>query len=198
MLLQTVLQPYLGEIVNQCLNMSNRVEDPTPYYYILKSLFRAISGSKGEMLYREVAPSLQSLLINLNKLMVCHAPLLAAYSETILIAFLQDGTQHPQHRDYFAELCLTVPFRLSALTPFLPHLGRAVVWATESTNELFQHSLRILELCIDNLPTETLDNFLEPIRTDVINALFKHASARDREAQAIQAYRLLGKLGGMS
>ena len=68
-----MLQPHLADIVNHCLILSMKSEEPTNYLQILRLLFRSINGVKNDVLYREFQPLLQPLLIGLNKLMVCRA-----------------------------------------------------------------------------------------------------------------------------
>ena len=103
----------------------------------------------------------------------------------------------PILRDLAVELCLTVPFRLSTLVPYLHHLARPLVTALESTTELFTQGNRILDLCIDNLASENLEQFMEPIKSELVSALFKHASSKEKENSSIAAAKTLGKLGGL-
>ena len=89
-----------------------------------------------------------------------------------------------------------MPFRLSALVPFLPYLARALVGALDTTTDLFNQGVRLLELCVESLSSEALENFIEPIRSELMGALYKHAASKDRETSAVFALRQLGKLGG--
>ena len=58
----------------------------------------------------------------------------------------------------FAELCFTVPVRLTALIPYLGLLMKPLIVALNSTNgELITQGLRMLELLIDNLYPDYLN-----------------------------------------
>ncbi len=55
--------------------------------------------------------------------------------------------------------------------------------------------LRTLELCVDNLQPDFLYDHIQPVRTDLIQGLWRTLrSPNDSIAHA--AYRVLGKLGG--
>ncbi len=80
-----MLQPYLSDIVNQCLTLAMKSEDPNNYFLLLRALFRSINGVKCEILYRELQPMLPTLLIGLNKLQVAECTMyFVYYSKKIL------------------------------------------------------------------------------------------------------------------
>ena len=108
---------------------------------------------------------------------------------------LQTGL-HKQHlKDLFVELCLTVPVRLSSLLPYLPMLMDPLVSALNGSPTLVSQGLRTLELCVENLQPDFLYDNIQPVRTDLIQGLWRTLrSPNDTIAQA--AYRVLGKLGG--
>ena len=99
------------------------------------------------------------------------------------------------------ELCLTVPVRLSALLPYLHYLMRPLVLALKSKTERVSQGLRTLELCIDNLSPEFLSPIIEPIRPELMGALWRHlqpstVSNPRQPRHGPTTLRLLGKLGG--
>lgn len=56
---ERMLRPHLQTIVLSCLRYTTRVKDPTNYYFLLRALFRSISGGKFESSYkvRRCSPS---------------------------------------------------------------------------------------------------------------------------------------------
>ena len=151
---ETILQPYLEKIINNCLKFAAEMKESENYFILLKTLFRSIGG-KSEQLYKEFLPQLSSILKGLNK--------------------LQNSSFKKEMRDLFAELCLTVPVRLSALLPHLSLLMNPLVVALNSkNNELVLHGLRTLELCVDNLSPNYLEPFLSRVNNELLFALWKH------------------------
>lgn len=49
---ERMLRPHLQTIVLSCLRYTTRVKDPTNYYFLLRALFRSISGGKFESSYK--------------------------------------------------------------------------------------------------------------------------------------------------
>ncbi|RUP49800.1 hypothetical protein BC936DRAFT_141434 [Jimgerdemannia flammicorona] len=174
---ETILQPYLGNIIMSCLKLSAKAKEPSNYFLLLRALFRSIGGGRFELLYKEVLPLLQVLLENLNSLLTL---------------------AHKQNmRELFVELCLTVPVRLSALLPYLPYLMKPLVLALQAGPDLVSQGLRTLELCIDNLTQDFLDPIMAPVINDLMNALWKHLQPLPYNPQhSHAAMRILGKLGG--
>jgi transformation/transcription domain-associated protein len=110
---------------------------------------------------------------------------------------LQLRVTRSQLRDLLVELCLTVPVRLSALLPYLHYLMRPLVLALRSSDELVSQGLRTLELCIDNLTPEFLDPVIEPVRQELMYALWSHMKPRSAATQhGEKTLRILGKLAG--
>ncbi|KAG1250778.1 hypothetical protein G6F68_012630 [Rhizopus microsporus] len=128
---ETILQPYLANLVMSCFKLASKAKEPANYFLLLRSLFKSIGGGRFEMLYKEVSPLLQAILENLNALIS-----LAHKTEM---------------RNLFVELCLAVPVRLSTLLPYLPFLMRPLVTALQADQDLVSQGLRTMELCNDNL-----------------------------------------------
>lgn len=76
-------------------------------------------------------------------------------------------------KDLFVELCLTVPVRLSSLLPYLPMLMDPLVSALNGSPTLISQGLRTLELCVDNLQPEFLYEHIQPVRADLMQALWR-------------------------
>ncbi|GAB6032800.1 hypothetical protein CHUAL_012003 [Chamberlinius hualienensis] len=172
---EQMLKPHLHQIVNNSMEMAMSAKEPYNYYLLLRALFRSIGGGSHDQLYQEFLPLLPSLLQGLNS--------------------LQSGL-HKQHmKDLFVELCLTVPVRLSSLLPYLPMLMDPLVSALNGSPTLVSQGLRTLELCVDNLQPDFLYEHIQPVRAELMQALWRtlHNSA-DANAQA--AFRVLGKFGG--
>ena len=98
-------------------------------------------------------------------------------------------------KDLFVELCLTVPVRLSSLLPYLPMLMDPLVSALNGSQTLVNQGLRTLELCVDNLQPDFLYEHIQPVRAELMQALWR--TLRNPNDQiAHVAFRVLGKFGG--
>lgn len=108
---------------------------------------------------------------------------------------LQSGL-HKQHmKDLFVELCLTVPVRLSSLLPYLPMLMDPLVSALNGSQTLISQGLRTLELCVDNLQPDFLYDHIQPVRAELMQALWR-CMRNPPDSVAHAAFRVLGKFGG--
>jgi len=87
------------------------------------------------------------------------------------------------------ELCLTVPVRLSSLLPYLPMLMDPLVSALNGSSTLIPQGLRTLELCVDNLQPEFLYEHIQPVRADLMQALWRTVRTAN-DATAVVAFRL--------
>ena len=85
-------------------------------------------------------------------------------------------------------------------TRYLHLLMRPLVLALQSDNELVSQGLRTLELCVDNLSPLYLAPIIEPVKVDLMNALWGHMQTGGSSGSSVHtgvvAFRLLGKLGG--
>lgn len=172
---EQMLRPHLHQIVNRSMELAMSAKEPYNYFLLLRALFRSIGGGCHDLLYQEFLPLLPTLLAGLN----C----------------LQSGL-HKQHmKDLFVELCLTVPVRLSSLLPYLPMLMDPLVSALNGSPTLISQGLRTLELCVDNLQPDFLYEHIQPVRADLMQALWR--TLRNPQDQVAHvAFRVLGKFGG--
>lgn len=172
---EQMLKPHLHQIVNKSMELAMSAKEPYNYFLLLRALFRSIGGGSHDLLYQEFLPLLPTLLQGLNS--------------------LQSGL-HKQHmKDLFVELCLTVPVRLSSLLPYLPMLMDPLVSALNGSQTLISQGLRTLELCVDNLQPDFLYEHIQPVRAELMQALWKTLrNPNDNTAQV--AFRVLGKFGG--
>lgn len=169
-----MLRPHLHNIVIRSMELAMTAKEPYNYFLLLRALFRSIGGGSHDLLYQEFLPLLPNLLEGLNR--------------------LQSGF-HKQHmKDLFVELCLTVPVRLSSLLPYLPMLMDPLVSALNGSHTLISQGLRTLELCVDNLQPDFLYDHIQPVRADLMQALWRTLRNQDSAAQV--AFRVLGKFGG--
>lgn len=172
-----VLLPHLNYLILESLKLGTKAEEPIVYSYLVRILFRSISGGRFENLYKEIMPILPVLLENLNKMIA--------------------NARRPYERDIYVELCLTVPVRLSVLVPHLSYLTRPLVYALNGSQELVSQGLRTFELCVDNLTAEYFDPMIEPVIDEIMAALWKHLEPVPYHHQhSHTAIRILGKLGG--
>lgn len=171
---EQMLKPHLQNIVNKSMELALGAKDPYNYFLLLRALFRSIGNGNHDLLYQEFLPLLPNLLQGLNS--------------------LQSGL-HKQHlKDLFVELCLTVPVRLSSLLPFLPMLMDPLVSALNGTQGLIGQGLRTLELCVDNLQPDFLYEHIQPVRAELMQALWR--TIRNMNETAQTSFRVLGKFGG--
>ncbi|CCE81661.1 Piso0_002324 [Millerozyma farinosa CBS 7064] len=172
-----VILPHLNHLILESLKLATKAEEPIIYSYLVRILFRSISGGRFENLYKEIMPILPVLLENLNKMIA--------------------NARRPYERDIYVELCLTVPVRLSVLVPHLSYLTRPLVYALNGSQELVSQGLRTFELCVDNLTAEYFDPMIEPVIDEIMTALWKHLEPVPYHHQhSHTAIRILGKLGG--
>ncbi|XP_077481952.1 transformation/transcription domain-associated protein-like isoform X1 [Stigmatopora argus] len=172
---EQMLKPHLHKIVNSSMELAQSAKEPYNYFLFLRALFRSIGGGSHDLLYQEFLPLLPNLLQGLN--------------------MLQSGL-HKQHmKDLFVELCLTVPVRLSSLLPYLPMLMDPLVSALNGSQTLVSQGLRTLELCVDNLQPDFLYDHIQPVRAELMQALWR-TLRNPAENISHVAYRVLGKFGG--
>ncbi|KAG9509570.1 Transformation/transcription domain-associated protein, partial [Fragariocoptes setiger] len=172
---EKMLKPHLHNIVNRSMELALGAKDPYNYFLLLRALFRSIGGGSHDLLYQEFLPLLPNLLQGLNS--------------------LQSGL-HKQHvKDLFVELCLTVPVRLSSLLPYLPMLMDPLVSALNGSQSLISQGLRTLELCVDNLQPDFLYEHIQPVRAELMQALWR-TLRNPFEPIAAVSFRVLGKFGG--
>ncbi|KAA1093779.1 hypothetical protein PGTUg99_029208 [Puccinia graminis f. sp. tritici] len=108
-----------------------------------------------------------------------------------------NATTDSKERELFAELCLTVPVRLSVLLPYLTYLMRPLVIALQAAPDLVSQGLRTLELCVDNLTQEIFTPLMALVIHDVMTSLWKLLKPLPYNPNhAHVALRILGKLGG--
>ncbi|XP_065923524.1 transformation/transcription domain-associated protein isoform X7 [Magallana gigas] len=172
---EQMLKPHLHTIVNRSMELAMSAKEPYNYFLLLRALFRSIGGGSHDLLYQEFLPLLPNLLQGLNS--------------------LQSGLHRQHMKDLFVELCLTVPVRLSSLLPYLPMLMDPLVSALNGSQTLVSQGLRTLELCVDNLQPDFLYDHIQPVRAELMQALWKTLrSPVDNIAHV--AFRVLGKFGG--
>ena len=77
---------------------------------------------------------------------------------------------------------------------------RPLVLALESDDDLVSQGLRTLELCVDNLSPLYLAPIIEPVKVELMNALWRHMQTGGAAGSSVHtgvvAFRMLGKLGG--
>ncbi|EDV27262.1 uncharacterized protein TRIADDRAFT_23101 [Trichoplax adhaerens] len=172
---EPMLKPHLHKIVNRSMELALTAKEPYNYFVLMRALFRSIGGGSHDLLYQEFLPLLPNLLKGLN--------------------LLQSGI-HKQHmKDLFVELCLTVPVRLSSLLPYLPMLMDPLVSALNGSQNLVTQGLRTLELCVDNLQQDFLYEHIQPVRAELMQALWR-ILRNPNESLSHSALRVLGKFGG--
>lgn len=174
---ESVILPHVNFLILESLKLATKAEEPILYAYIVRSLFRSISGGRFESLYKEILPILPVVLASLNKLIT--------------------NSQRSYERDFYVELCLVVPVRLSALVPHLKYLTIPLVHALNGSQELVSQGLRIFELCVDNLTADYFDPMIASVADQIMEALWRHLEPVPYHHQhSHTAIRILGKLGG--
>uniref|UniRef100_UPI00358FE8D5 transformation/transcription domain-associated protein-like isoform X3 n=1 Tax=Myxine glutinosa TaxID=7769 RepID=UPI00358FE8D5 len=172
---EQMLKPHLHRIVTSAMELAQGAKEPYNYFLLLRALFRSIGGGSHDLLYQEFLPLLPNLLQGLN--------------------MLQSGLHKQYMKDLFVELCLTVPVRLSSLLPYLPMLMDPLVSALNGSQTLVSQGLRTLELCVDNLQPDFLYDHIQPVRAELMQALWRTLRNPADNISHV-AYRVLGKFGG--
>jgi len=172
---ERILQPHAPVIMEFCMKNATEVEKPLGYMQLLRTMFKALSGCKYELLLRDLVPMLQPCL-------------------NMLLAMLEGPTAEDM-RDLLLELCLTLPARLSSLLPYLSRLMKALVLCLKGSDELVSLGLRTLEFWVDSLNPDFLEPIMASVMSEVILALWSHLRPSPYPWGA-KALQLLGKLGG--
>lgn len=172
-----VILPHLNYLILESLKLATKTDEPILYSYLIRTLFRSITGGRFENLYKEIMPILPVLLESLNKLIA--------------------NSRRPFERDIYVELCLNMPVRLSVLVPHLNYLTTPLVYALNGSQELIGQGLRTFELFVDNLTAEYFDPMIAPVIDDIMAALWRHLEPIPyHHHHSHTAIRILGKLGG--
>ena len=177
---ELVILPHLKNILVKSLEYAKDAPEPSRYFALLQSLFRTLGGGRFDNVYKTVLPLLHYLLDTLNHRLA--------------------SAKLDEERDAYAELCLTVPVRLSLMVPHLNYLMKPLVQALSAKNtDLVAQGLRTLELCVDNLTASYFDPHIEPVLPQIIPALYKHLKPLPYDHKLSHTtLRVLGKLGGRS
>ncbi|XP_057469291.1 transcription-associated protein 1-like [Actinidia eriantha] len=172
---ERILQPHVPVIMEACMKNATEVEKPLGFLQLLRTMFRALSGGKFELLLRDLIPTLQPCL-------------------NMLLAMLE-GLTGEDMRDLLLELCLTLPARLSSLLPHLPRLMKPLVLCLKGNDDLVSLGLRTLEFWIDSLNPDFLEPSMANVMCEVILALWSHLRPAPYPWGG-KSLQLLGKLGG--
>jgi len=173
---EAVLRLHIRGVVGSCLRHAMQEQRPIHYYMLLKTLFRAVTSGKFELLMKEFISLLKSLIESLCKLLA--------------------ASQEEETKELLLELCLSVPSRLNFLFPHIPLLMKPLVQALNSTTpELIHLGLKKLEAWVDSLQPAYLDPLLQVVKDDLMPAIYKQLQSGNNTF-AVAAIRILGKLGG--
>ncbi|KAF8377831.1 hypothetical protein HHK36_031216 [Tetracentron sinense] len=172
---ERILQPHVPVIMDVCMKNAAEVDRPLGYMQLLRTIFRALTGAKFELLLRDLIPTLQPCL-------------------NMLLAMVEGPTAEDM-RDLLLELCLTLPARLSSLLPLLPRLMKPLVLSLRGSDDLVNLGLRTLEYWIDSLNPDFLEPSMAYVMSEVILSLWSHLRPAPYPWGG-KAVQLLGKLGG--
>ncbi|TMS35227.1 hypothetical protein L596_002675 [Steinernema carpocapsae] len=175
---EKMLKTYLHRIVYESMQNALRAPDPTQYFLLLRSLFRSIGNGTHDLLYQSFLPLLPALLQQMCR--------------------IHSGQHRQSVRELFCELCLTVPVRLSSLLPYLPLLMDPLVYAFSGSTSLVQQGLRTLELCVDNLQPEYLYYYMAPVRSPLMQGIWRVIRQSLDVNCTTVALRITGKFGGLN
>lgn len=178
---EAVIILHLRDLIVKSLELANDATEPSRYFSLLQHLFRTLGGGRFDSVYKTVLPLLYYLLETLNK--------------RLSVARLEE------ERNVYADLCLTVPVRLSLMVPHLNFLMKPLTQALSATDnvELTSQGLRTLELCVDNLTAAYLDPHIEPVLSEILPSLWRLLKPLPFDHKLSHTtLRILGKLGGRS
>lgn len=172
---ERILQPHVPVIMEACMKNATIIEKPLGYLQLLRTMFRALTGCKFELLLRDLIPMLQPCL-------------------NMLLTMLEGPTAEDM-KDLLLELSLTLPARLSSLLPYLPRLMKPLVLCLKGNDELVSLGLRTLEFWVDSLNPDFLEPSMANVMSEVILALWSHLRPAPYPWGG-KVLQLLGKLGG--
>ncbi|KAK0395513.1 hypothetical protein QR680_001317 [Steinernema hermaphroditum] len=175
---EKMLKSFLHRTVFESMQFALRAPDPTQYFLLLRSLFRSIGNGTHDLLYQAFLPLLPALLQQMCR--------------------IHSGRHRQSVRELFCELCLTVPVRLSSLLPYLPLLMDPLVYAFSGSTSLVQQGLRTLELCVDNLQPEYLYYYMAPVRSPLMQGIWRVIRHSNDASCTTVALRIMGKFGGLN
>ncbi|XP_055352903.1 transformation/transcription domain-associated protein-like isoform X2 [Paramacrobiotus metropolitanus] len=168
-------KPLVQKIFQQGFYLAMRARDPINLFLMFRAFFRAMGGGGHEVLYQDFLPNFPMIL-------------------QVLCTF-HSQRQKPNFRDIFNELCLIVPVRLSTLMPHISLLAPAILTAMQGAPQSVTQGLRTLELSIDNMQSDYLYEQLEPVKKDLMKALWNIMMTGSNQMQ-ISALKFLGKICG--
>ncbi|KAL9657302.1 hypothetical protein ABK040_011522 [Willaertia magna] len=174
---EIVLKAHLTNIVTSCFNYASKYKDCLDYYFILRTLFKSIVTAKFDMLCKEFAPLLPSVLEKLTDLL--------------------NSANNKETRNLFSELLLTVPAKLHVLCPYLYLMVTPILYALQpgSREEAVGFALRNLDMMVTSLRNESLEPILKPVISELLKALFSHLRPQPYQYGPL-AMKILAKLGG--
>lgn len=174
---ESVLKNHMTSIVTSCFTYASKFKECMDYYLILRSLFNSILSAKFDLLCKEFAQLLPTVLEKLSDLV--------------------NNAHDRETRNLFVELCLTVPSKLHVLCPYLHLLIKPILYALQpgASEKATTAALRNLDLWVTSLRNESLEAILKPVIPDLLKALFTHLKPQ-HHANGATAMRLLAKLGG--
>lgn len=168
-------KPLVQKIFQQGFHLAMRARDPFNLFLMFRAFFRAMGSGGHEVLYHDFLPNFPMIL-------------------QILCTF-HSQRQKPAFKDIFNELCLIVPVRLSTLMPHISLLAPAILAAMQGSASSVSQGLRTLELSIDNMQSDFLYEQLEPVKKELMKALWNIMITGNGQMQ-ISALRFLGKICG--
>lgn len=174
---ESVLRNQMSPIVTHCFTYASKFKDCLDYYLILRSLFNSILTAKFDLLCKEFAPLLPTVLEKLAELV--------------------NNAHDRETRNLFVELALTVPSKLHVSCPYLYLLIKPILYALQpgSSEKAVAAALRNLDSWVTSLRNESLEAILKPVIPDLLKALFTHLKPQ-HYSNGSNAMRLLAKLGG--
>ena len=177
---EKVLRPRLNSIIHLCLRYAHKSRVSVNYYFVLKTLFKSISGGKFDNSYQELSSSIPLILSGLLQLL--------------------ERTNHETVQNIIIELCLTMPTRLQTLIKHLPILLSLLIRALNSKGELPNLGLRTFEFWIENIGLEDLKRSIDAksgLQKKLMNGICIHLKPAPYP-YGMLALRILGKLGGIN
>jgi hypothetical protein len=174
---ERILRSKLVALIMGCFRLAYEEPSPKNYYFLLRMIFRAITGGKFEQSYKLCAPYVPMLLQGFTRLI--------------------QQSKNQSMQSVLLELTLTLPARFSTLVPHIPVLLSHIGMALRSKGEVANIGLRTLELWIDHLNPEVVTNMLQQntaVAHAVISGVCDHLRLHPHPYGST-SIKLLGKLG---
>uniref|UniRef100_A0A914QYB7 Uncharacterized protein n=1 Tax=Panagrolaimus davidi TaxID=227884 RepID=A0A914QYB7_9BILA len=169
------IQAFFYKLITKTVHYIVRMYDASHLQAMLKTILRICGSPQAEQFYKLFLPMFPSFL---------H-----------WFSALQNILSPEALQEYFIELCLSLPARLSSLVPYMSLLADPEINSFQNPLLLSQQGLRAIELCLDNYSAIHVRDFFGPSGIARLNeSLWTFISTSMDHQLSLQCLKILGKL----